>query len=135
MSQQGEIVVKWTNEEGDEVEHTFPSTNEVCHRCEGYGTHLTPSIGEHAYSMEEFNESFDDEEDRAAYFQRGGKYDVQCEVCHGNKVVEVVDEDKVSRLSEEEKALYAQYQESEEQHARWDAEDRATYRMESGYRE
>lgn len=129
MTRQGEIELTWNDEEGDEVTHTFPSTNEVCDRCEGFGTHLTPSIGEHAYSMEEFNESFDDEEDREAYFQRGGKYDVQCEVCHGNKVVETVDE---SKLSDEQKAVYEQYLDSEEQGARWDAEDRATRRMENG---
>jgi hypothetical protein len=126
---QGEIVLKWYDEEGEEVEHTFPAKNEVCHRCEGYGTHLTPSIGNHAYSMEEFNESFDDEEDRAAYFQRGGKYDVQCEECHGNKVLPVVDE---ARLSDEQKKLYAEWEESEEERARSDAEDRQTRYYESG---
>jgi hypothetical protein len=128
MSRQGEIVLKWTDEEGEEVEHTFPSTNEVCDACEGYGTYLNRSIGEHAYSMEEFHESFDEEE-AEEYFKRGGRYDVQCETCHGNKVVEVADE---SKFNEEQKALYAEYEESEERHARWDAEDRATYRMENG---
>jgi hypothetical protein len=129
MSRQGEIELMWYDDEGEEVTHSFPSTNEVCPRCEGYGTHLTPSIGEHAYSMEEFYESFDDEEDREAYFQRGGKYDVQCEECKGNKVVEVVDE---SKLSDEQKVLYAQWQESEEENARSDAEDRRTRYYESG---
>lgn len=132
MSRQGEIVLKWENEDGDEVEHTFPSTNEVCDHCEGYGTHLNPSIGQHAYSMEEFHEAFEDEEDRAEYFKRGGIYDVPCEVCHGNKVVEVADE---KRFTPEQKVLYAEYEAKEDQRAQWDAEDRATYRMESGYRE
>ena len=63
---------------------------EVCSRCEGHGTHLTPSIGNHAYSQEEFNETFWEDEDREQYFTRGGIYDVQCEVCHGDKVQEVI---------------------------------------------
>ena len=126
---QGQQRFTWTNEDGDEVSHIFPVTNEVCDRCEGYGTHLTPSIGNHAYSMEEFYESFDDEEDRAAYFQRGGKYDVQCEECHGAKVVPVVDE---SKLTPEQKKLFEEYCEHEEDMARMDAEDRHTRWMEDG---
>jgi len=66
---------------------------EVCPRCEGHGTHLTPSIGNHAYTMEEFNETFWEEEDRAEYFKRGGIYDVICEECKGANVVDVMDED------------------------------------------
>lgn len=128
MSRQGEIELTWENEEGEEVTHTFPSTNEVCNDCGGYGTHLTPGMRDHAYSQEEFAESFDDEE-REEYFSRGGRYDVQCETCHGSKVVEVVDE---SRLSEEQKVLFAEWEEREERHAQWDAEDRATRRMENG---
>lgn len=128
MSKQGEVELTWYDDEGDEVTHTFPSVNEVCGHCEGYGTHLNPSIGQHAYSQEEFNESFDDE-GKEEYFKRGGIYDVQCEVCKGNKVVPAVDE---SRLSDEQKALYAQYQESEEESARSDAEDRQTRYYESG---
>ena len=76
---------------GTEVELTLPGKFEVCDRCEGHGTHLNPSIGEHAYTPEEFAESFDDEE-RAEYFRHGGMYDVQCEECHGQRVVLVVDE-------------------------------------------
>lgn len=129
MSRQGEIELTWYDEEGEEVTHSFPSKNEVCPRCEGHGTHLTPSIGNHAYSMEEFYESFDDEEDREEYFKRGGRYDVTCEECHGKNVIEVVDEDK---LSEEQKKLYAEYEESAEESARQDAEDRHTRWMEDG---
>lgn len=125
---QGEIELEWYDEDGEEVSHSFPCKNEVCPRCEGYGTHLNPSIGNHAYTMEEFNESFDDE-GREEYFKRGGIYDVQCEECKGNKVIQVVDE---SRLSEEQKNLYAEYEEHEEEMARMDAEDRQTRYYESG---
>lgn len=128
MSKQGEIELEWYDEDGEEVSHSFPSKNEVCHRCEGYGTHLNPSIGNHAYSQEEFYESFD-EEGREEYFKRGGIYDVQCEECKGNKVIEVVDE---SRLSEEQKKLYEEYCEHEEDMARMDEDDRRTRYYESG---
>lgn len=128
MSRQGEIELTWSDEDGEEVTHSFPCKNEVCPRCEGYGTHLTPSIGNHAYSQEEFNESFDDE-GREEYFKRGGIYDVQCEECKGNKVIEVVDE---SKLSEEQKKLYAEYEEHEDEMARMDEEDRRTRWYEDG---
>ena len=129
MSKQGEIVLKLYDDEGEEVEHTFPSKNEVCSTCEGFGTHLNPSIGQHAYSMEEFNESFPEDEDKDNYFRRGGIYDVQCSECKGNKVVQVVDED---RLTDDQKKVYADWQEQEEDNAREEAADRRTRYMESG---
>jgi RecJ-like exonuclease len=129
MSKQGEIILKMYDDEGEEVEHTFPSVNEVCPRCEGFGTHLTPSIGQHAYSQEEFYESFADEEDREQYFKRGGIYDVTCEECKGNKVVPVVDE---RHLTEDQKKVYKEWQEYQEEVAREDAYDRRTRYMESG---
>jgi hypothetical protein len=125
---QGQQRFTWTNEDGDEVSHVFPICNEVCSRCEGFGSHLNPSIGNHAYSMEEFYDSFDNE-DIEEYFTRGGKFDVQCQECHGNKVVPVVDE---SKLTAEQKKLYEQYCQHEEDMARMDAEDRHTRWMEDG---
>ena len=124
----GKIELTWSDEDGEEIVHEFPAKNEVCSRCEGYGTHLTPSIGNHAYSMEEFNESFDDE-GREEYFKRGGIYDVTCEECKGNKVVPVVDEEQ---LTEEQKKLYEEYCEHEADMARMDEEDRRTRYYESG---
>ena len=125
------IEYTWIDDEGEEITHSFPAVNEVCDRCEGFGTHLNPSIGNHAYSREEFEESFDEEE-QEEYFRHGGRYDVQCEVCNGNKVILVVDE---LHLFNEDIELYKQYKESQEQLARWDAEDLATRRGESGYYE
>lgn len=90
------------NESGEEVTHKLPAKHAVCGRCEGHGTHLNPSIGEHAYSAEEFRESFDEEEQQE-YFTRGGRYDVQCEVCEGKRVVPVVDKDACDAK------LYEQY--------------------------
>lgn len=82
-----------TDDEGNEVVHELPSKREVCSRCDGEGTHLTPSIGEHCYSAEEFEESFSTDEEQESYFRRGGIYDVTCEVCDGKRVEEVVDEE------------------------------------------
>jgi hypothetical protein len=123
---QGQMKLTWYSE-GDEVSHVFPSVNEVCDRCEGYGTHLTPSIGNHAYTSDD--EEMHDPEFLEEYTKRGGIYDVQCEVCHGNKVVPVVDEDK---LNEEQKKLFTEYEEYMEEKAADDAADRRTRYMESG---
>jgi hypothetical protein len=48
--------------------------------------------------MEEFNESFD-EEGREEYFRHGGIYDVECEECHGERVVAGLDEALCQELS------------------------------------
>jgi hypothetical protein len=85
------ISFTYETDEGEEIETELPSKFEVCDRCRGHGTHLNPSIGEHAYTPEEFEEAFFEEEDRAEYFKRGGRYDVSCEECHGRRVVEAVD--------------------------------------------
>ena len=109
------ITITLTDEEtGDEVEHELPARMEVCPRCDGHGTHLNPSIGEHAYTREEFDETFDDE-DREEYFRRGGKYDVQCLSCRGKNVVAVVDEE---RLDADQRVVWEAFGEQElERHA------------------
>ncbi len=114
-------------EDGDEEEVSFPVKLEVCSRCEGHGTHLTPSIGEHAYTSEEFFEEFD-EEGREEYFKRGGMYDVRCTRCNGKNVEPVIDEDAVKR----DPVLAAQYARLEEQ---WEeeAQDRAERESERRY--
>ena len=78
------ITVTLEDDDGNETEHELPSKMVVCERCEGHGSHLTPSIGEHAYSSEEFYDAFDDE-GRQEYFRRGGIYDVTCFDCKGKK--------------------------------------------------
>lgn len=120
--------VTYFDEDGDEVTVELPSKFEVCSRCEGHGTHLNPSIGEHAYTVEEFNESFDDEE-REQYFKRGGIYDVTCEECGGKRVTEVPDE---GSMSAEQKEHLKLWEKSQEESARMDAEDRRTRWMEDG---
>lgn len=101
------------------LEYVLPAKFEVCGRCEGHGSHLTPSIGMHAYSAEEFAEEFADGEDRDAYFTRGGKYDVTCEICKGLRVVPAV---TPAALSPRGKLAYARW-------CRDRREDRAYARM------
>lgn len=116
------------DDDGEETEHSLPAKMEVCSRCEGHGTHLNPSIGEHAYSAEEFAESFDDEE-QEEYFRHGGMYDVVCSECKGKNVVPIVNEDA---LNVEQKKIYDQWQEQEEDAAIDLRNDAYTRRMESG---
>jgi len=83
----------YENDEGEDITVTFPSVKVVCPRCKGHGTHLHNDIGSYAYSVEEFQDSFDEEE-QAEYFRHGGRYDVLCERCHGKNVVDEIDEEK-----------------------------------------
>lgn len=77
-------IIKYTLQD-----HTvrLPALRMVCPRCEGDGYILS----EHAYSQEEFNEAFHDEEERAQYFKRGGIYDISCPECGGRNVVDSID--------------------------------------------
>lgn len=95
----------YEDDDGNEVEASLPARYEVCHRCEGHGTHLHPAIGEHAYTPEEFNESFFEDEDKEEYFKHGGKYDVACEECHGNRVVLEVDEEACKKACKRDPKL------------------------------
>lgn len=85
--------IKFTTWDEDELEMEMelPAKFDVCGRCEGHGTHMRPGMAEHAYTAEEFEDAFHDDEDRAEYFKRGGIYDVTCETCKGARVVAVVD--------------------------------------------
>lgn len=100
---------------------------EVCERCEGYGTHLTPSIGQHAYTAEEFHESFDDEE-AEEYFRRGGRYDVPCETCSGIRVALAPDVATCERTSKGRRLL-ALYYALLDREARYRAEEAYERRM------
>jgi hypothetical protein len=118
------------NDDGNETEHELPSKMEVCYDCEGHGTVMNASMRNHAYSAEEFNESFDDEEDRHAYFHRGGKYDVQCPTCKGANVIAIID--RVSCDNDPIlKDLLVQWDKQEEEAESYRAESRAEQRMES----
>jgi hypothetical protein len=116
----------------DEVEHELPAVFAVCPRCDGHGTHLTPSIGNYAYSSEEFEEAFHDDEDREAYFKRGGKYDVECERCHGKNVVPVVDRAACVR-DPKLAALLAKYEDLQNEERAYQRECAAEMRAEMGF--
>jgi hypothetical protein len=66
-----EFKFEYTDDDGNEVEYVLPGKYEVCSNCEGHGTHLREGMRNHAYTSEEFDEEFDDE-DRAEYFTHGG---------------------------------------------------------------
>lgn len=121
------MIIEFTyeNDDGDEESFELPARFEVCDRCQGHGTHLNPSIGEHAYTWQEFNESFD-EEGRAEYFRHGGIYDVTCEECRGARVVKVVDLEACARSPELTEALrlYDEKLELEARYAREEAAER-----------
>jgi len=85
------ITVKLFDDSGDSEDVEFPTKKIVCPACDGNGSYLNPSIGEHAYTHEEFCESFDDE-GQAEYFKIGGIYDVKCYTCKGANVIDVIDE-------------------------------------------
>jgi len=91
---------------GEEVTVTLPAKNEVCSECDGTGYVLAGGLRGESFTMSEFYECFDEPEDREEYFRPGGKYDEQCNVCQGNNVVKVVDEDS---LNEEQKKQYEDY--------------------------
>lgn len=114
----------------EESEHEFPTRFEVCDGCEGHGTHLCEGMRGHAYSAEEFDDSFDDEE-REEYFRRGGRYDVTCSTCRGDRVMPVVDE---KLLTPKQKALYKMWKRDERERRQGEADDRRTMFYENGGR-
>lgn len=125
------IVLKLQNEDGEETEHSFPAKYSVCGRCDGHGSVMNPSMANHCYTAEEFNETFHDPEDRAEYFNRGGIYDIACPTCKGERVELVVNE---SGLSKEDSALLAEFRASEvERLAELEAERRTMYYENGGY--
>jgi RecJ-like exonuclease len=95
----------------DDETFSLPSKKEVCYDCDGNTYVLTSSIRDHAYSMEEFVEEFD-EEGRSQYFRVGGAYDVLCPTCKGKNVIDVIDE---AALNLEQKEIFELWQIYEEE--------------------
>jgi hypothetical protein len=112
-----------------EEQVTFPAKNKVCPECEGQGFVLREGMRNYAYTAEEFNEAFWDDEDREAYFTRGGKYDQVCPCCNGKNVVPVPNP---AVMSAAQKLQFQQWEKQEASMARSRAEDARTMRMESG---
>lgn len=86
----GTIEITVFDDDGNEVTMDLPSRKVVCPECRGEGFVLCSGMRDHAYSQEEFYQSFSEEE-REHYFRRGGMYDVKCPKCKGANVVDAVD--------------------------------------------
>ena len=113
-------------DDGDTIDCSLPGKFEVCPHCDGHGTHLREGMRGYAYTTEEFQDSFDDEE-REEYFKHGGRYDVTCTECHGARVVAVVDEDACR--TPEEKATLKLYEAKLEDDYAYERECAAERRM------
>lgn len=120
------IRVTFEDENGNEISLELPSKKEVCGECKGEGYVLCDGMRGHAYTAEEFADSFDEEEAQE-YFRPGGRYDKKCTCCKGTNVVDVVD---VDQLTAAQKADFEIWCEQEERRARFAAEDEAAYRAE-----
>lgn len=116
-----EITKTWENEEGEEMTVSFPAKNEVCPECEGSGFVLAGGLRGEAYTAEKFCEAFEPEE-REEYFRPGGMFDTQCDVCHGQNVIPVIDEE---HLTEEQKKLAAEYNHWQNENDKYESESRA----------
>lgn len=130
MSEKTLKISLWNAAQNDEIEHDLPAKNAVCSRCEGDGTYLNPSIGQHAYTSEEFEDAFHEPEQREAYFQRGGMYDVSCEVCKGVRVVLEIDAEACKQRGL--MPILQAWRKQERKRQQDDADDRRTMARESG---
>lgn len=99
----------WTGRSGVERALYLPCKNVVCYRCDGTGAHVNPAIDGHGLTQEDFDQDPDFKE---GYFS--GRYDVRCEVCGGQNVISVVDEE---RLNKRQKLIYEDWLRQERDHA------------------
>jgi hypothetical protein len=107
----------------------LPAEYVVCYQCKGHGSHVNPSIDGNGITGSEWAELCAEDEDFAENYM-GGVYDVQCEECHGLRVVLEVIDDKF--LSDEQKKLQKIYYNQLQSDYEYDREDAYTRRMESG---
>ena len=84
--------ITFDDDDGSEIVKEIPAKYEVCPRCGGEGKHVNPSVDEGGITGEEMAELGEDF--REAYF--GGVFDIQCEECHGERVVLVPDEERAN---------------------------------------
>ena len=123
-------VVTGYDDDAETINETLPAVYAVCDDCEGHGYVLNESMRHYCYGAAEFHDAFNDEDDRAAYFQRGGKYDVVCPTCKGRTSVLTIDRHQcTSGLTKEILERYDAFQDELDRQHREDAQ---TYRMESG---
>ena len=99
----------YDNDEGSSEEVTLPAKYEVCWRCRGEGVHDCWEGGMTSDEMHEQGPEFIDD-----YFS--GVYDKRCTVCNGQRVVSVVDRDRLMP------DMRARYDKHVQQEADWAAE-------------
>lgn len=92
--------------------YSLPASYEVCHKCDGKGTHVNPAVDGHGISREEFDE---DPEFREAYMS--GVYDITCQHCEGLRVIPVINEEK---LTDEQKKIYEIVENRARENAQYD---------------
>lgn len=86
-----EVIKAWViTKKGKSFEVLLPSMRAVCPGCNGDGTELRGGLKGCVIS----DESLSDPDFRQSYF--GGDYDVACSECKGLRVVDVVDEDRLT---------------------------------------
>ena len=122
-------IILFDEDSGEEVTHLLPSENELCHRCGGDGVHTNPNIDGDGITESEMAEILHEDPDFLEDYQNG-LYDITCQVCHGNKVIQVPDE---QACSPEQLEILQRWNVLQEEIASADEEDRYTYRMESGF--
>jgi hypothetical protein len=86
---------------GAELEVSLPAKFVVCHRCEGKGSHVNPSIDGNGLSREDF----DADPDFAEGYMRGD-YDIACQTCKGRRVVSQVDRKQLTPLQKRQLARH-----------------------------
>jgi len=121
------ICVQITDRETEETrEVRVPAEYEVCGRCRGKGKH-SHAIG--AITADEWNSPDWSEEEKEDYLN--GKYDQQCEVCKGLRVILVPVEERC--VTDDQKAGLQSLKDDAEYEAECAAERRQLDRMAGHY--
>lgn len=118
-------VVEYTEWDDDDTEIThaveMPIKWEVCHLCNGKGSHVNPSIDCNGLTSEDFAEDPDFAED---YF--GGMYDQTCNCCGGRTTEAVIDD---ARLNDDQKQHLRNLEQQWQDEAEYQRECAAERRM------
>jgi hypothetical protein len=107
---------------GDE-EINLPTKKAVCYGCNGEGTHVNRAIDGNGITSSEMDELGDDF--REDYMS--GAYDVQCDTCGGQRVIDEIDEDRTDAT------ILEAYYKQEEASAREEASEAWLRRAECGW--
>lgn len=110
---------------GDHLYIKLPTTPEWCTPCNGTGRRSEWDVN--GYDIDAMLEDDEDGERREAYFN--GYTDITCDVCKGDKVFAIVDQDA---LNEVQKAIFETDGELHDQDYQQEREDEQTLYWESG---